>query len=330
MTRSETAGAHPDAELVLPRGADRPAWLAARREGLGGSDASTIAGVNEFSTLYELWLEKTGRAVEKPLTAPMRFGSLIEPVARNVFTEDAGIDVEVCGTLRSVREPLALYNPDGLTADGGVWECKSVGPWQAHHWVEGQVSDHAETQVQWGMLVTGRRHAWVTAVIEREFVHRRVDYDPELVEVLLRMGRDFWDGHVVTDVEPGMVPADLDVAKRQHPTVETDLTEADPDKLTALLAAYGDAKDALKAAKDDKDRLEAHLLALIGDAEAVTATTNGETRIYATRKTYTQDQISAAKVRERHPDVWDQYGTTITYRRLNVPNKPKRITWDET
>ena len=71
----------PDSDEVLPADADRDAWLDTRREGIGGSDASTIAGVNPYTTLYELWLDKTGYDVETRYTPEMRFGHLIEPVA---------------------------------------------------------------------------------------------------------------------------------------------------------------------------------------------------------------------------------------------------------
>lgn len=37
------------------------AWLKSRKAGVGGSDMSTILGLNSFKTPYELWLEKTGR-----------------------------------------------------------------------------------------------------------------------------------------------------------------------------------------------------------------------------------------------------------------------------
>ena len=87
----------PDSEEVLPADADRGAWLEARREGIGGSDASAIAGVNEFTSLYEVWLDKTGRGTPKRYTPEMRFGHLIEDDARQVFTEDTGIGVALAG-----------------------------------------------------------------------------------------------------------------------------------------------------------------------------------------------------------------------------------------
>lgn len=37
------------------------AWLTQRDHGVGGSDLSTILGLNKYATPYTLWLEKTGR-----------------------------------------------------------------------------------------------------------------------------------------------------------------------------------------------------------------------------------------------------------------------------
>lgn len=34
------------------------AWLKSRKAGVGGSDMSTILGLNSFKTPYELWLEE--------------------------------------------------------------------------------------------------------------------------------------------------------------------------------------------------------------------------------------------------------------------------------
>lgn len=301
----------PDSELILPASASRDDWLEARHAGLGGSDASTIAGVNPYSSLFELWLDKTGRAAEKEQTPEMRFGHLIEPIARQVFTEDHGIPVRRTGLHRSKQHPWMLVTPDGLTGDGGVFECKSVGWRQSGHWADGQVADHAEAQVQWSMDVTGRRHAWVCALIEREFVFRRVDYDPDLAATLRDMAHDFWHNHVLTDVEPGMQPADLDIVKHLHRrAIDGEVAVLEPERLAALLANHADATDAYKAAKDAKALAEAELVRAIGDAEAAaTIDETGRPVIYATRHNYHRDGYTVAPT---------------DYRRLTVLAKPRR------
>ena len=39
----------------------REEWLKLRRQGIGGSDVSIIAGINPFKSVYQLWLDKTGQ-----------------------------------------------------------------------------------------------------------------------------------------------------------------------------------------------------------------------------------------------------------------------------
>jgi len=39
---------------------DRQQWLEARKQGIGGSDAPTVAGINPWKSPVELYMEKTG------------------------------------------------------------------------------------------------------------------------------------------------------------------------------------------------------------------------------------------------------------------------------
>ena len=48
------------------------AWRKFRALGVGGSDMSTILGLNPYSTPYELWLEKTGRQQPEDISASGR------------------------------------------------------------------------------------------------------------------------------------------------------------------------------------------------------------------------------------------------------------------
>lgn len=316
----------PDSVEIIPADTGRAEWLTARRAGLGGSDASTVAGVNPYSTLYELWLDKTGRGFEKEDTPEMRFGRLIEDDARQVFTEDTGIDVTLSGMHQSTARPWQLYTPDGFTSDGGLLEVKSVGWREAHKWVDGQVADHAEVQVQHGMAVTGAGHAWVVAEIERHFHFTRVERDPTFIELLIEMELDFWERHVLADEEPSFVGADLDAVKAQHPeAADGGVAVVDPDWLASVLADRAAAAAAVTAAKTEKDRLDAVLVAAIGDSEAVTASDDtGQPLIYATRKNYTSHRLNQTRLRKDHPDTWDEYATTVTTRRLHVLTKPRK------
>ena len=64
--------------IVNTNGLSREEWLAYRRKGLGGSDASTVCGLNPYSCKLTLWADKTGRLPEKEDTEAMRTGRDLE------------------------------------------------------------------------------------------------------------------------------------------------------------------------------------------------------------------------------------------------------------
>ena len=41
--------------------AERAAWLAERRSGIGGSDIAAILGLSPWKTAVDVWLDKTGQ-----------------------------------------------------------------------------------------------------------------------------------------------------------------------------------------------------------------------------------------------------------------------------
>lgn len=51
-------------------------WLKHRKNAIGGSDASTICGLNPYSSLYELWADKLSKIPPKEENEAMRFGRM--------------------------------------------------------------------------------------------------------------------------------------------------------------------------------------------------------------------------------------------------------------
>lgn len=260
--------AMPDAVQVLPADVDRLTWLAERRKGLGSSDASTVAGVNKYSTKYELYLDKTGRLADREVTRRMEVGTRIEPVLRQWFTDETGITVRRQGLVRSRACPIMQSSPDGLTDDGGVFEGKFTG--LAEEWEDGQVPDHAEIQTQHTLGVTGRSHGWVVALIDGwdlDFIYRRVERNDGLIDLLATMEVEFWNRHILPDLEPPITAAaDLNVVKHRYPTVEQGDVQVHPDLFREYANALANAKAAERAAVAEKKTLEAQLRNMIGDA----------------------------------------------------------------
>jgi len=329
--------ANPGADLVLRADAPREQWLAARRLGIGGSDASVIAGVG-YGSRYALWLDKTGRAPEERVTEQMRWGTLMEPVLRQVFTEDTGLVVHRRGLMRSKTHPFQQVSLDGNVGDGGIFESKTTNWRLKDQWDDDQVSDHAEVQVQHGLAVTGRSHAHVVALIDgSNFQVRRVERDDRFISLLTEMEEEFWTRYVLGDTEPPVDAAALPAVKTRWSLVERDLTVADQELVAPLLADFRAAKAAIKAAQEQSDLLEAQVRELIGSGEVLvagglawaTCVANGT--FSSKRFTTEHPDLAAAlttkpsfdldRVKTEHPDLYAQYRARV----LRPMTTPKEI-----
>lgn len=272
-TRVTGARVTPDATLLLRADATREEWLAARREGIGGSDASVIAGVNRFSSLYGLWLDKTGQVeIDDDAIAArdeVQFGRRVEPILADWFTDLTGLTVRRAGLMASKARPWQRASVDRLVSDGGILECKSTGWRMADEWSDDQVADHAEVQTQHYLAVTGRSHAWVFALVDRTPVIRRVERDDELIAALTVMEERFWFDNVIGGVEPATNAQALPAIKTRFASVDVETVELPRDVFVPVFTRFVEAKAAAKAADTAVDAAEAALRSLVGSAGEV-------------------------------------------------------------
>lgn len=255
---------------------DRKEWLELRRTGIGSSDCSAILGLGKYGSPFSVWAEKTGKVREddEP-TEAMQWGNLLEPVIREEFARRTGLVVTECRTLRSLERPWQLYNPDGLILRENVlFEAKNASQWLALEWVDGQVPDHAELQVQHGCAVTGADGAYVCGLIggnrlRWEFVPR----DEELIALIVEAEQRLWDEHIVPDVAPAIDGSSATekaigaVWARQHGVERvTDRPLAVADAVLDYRVAQADEKAALAR----KAKAKNELLALMQGADVLT------------------------------------------------------------
>lgn len=303
-TKTSVNYAHPTATLILPSGASREDWLAVRTQGIGGSDASAVAGVNKWSSPYSVWLDKMGLSEEKEQTTAMLMGNLLEPIIKELFIREKGLTVLQRGLLRSKEHPFMQYTPDGFVEDGGLFEAKSSSGWLSAEWEDGQVPDHAELQVQHGLAVTGRSHAWVCGLLDgREFMVRRVDRDEELIGYLIEIERRFWNDHVAAGVAPGAASNDIDLLKDRFSISKHESTVIHPaQQLAALRGVYDNAAVEVKKWTEEKDAAAAKLRQIAGEHELIVG---DDQKTYATLKA--NGLFSESRFTKDHPTLARQY-----------------------
>ena len=157
-------------------------WLAARQhQGIGGSEAGCVLGVNKYQSNVQLWELKTGRREAPDLSdnAAVQFGKFAEPHLRELFKQDYPeyqVDYHEFWIYVNDQYPFIFATLDGeLTAlDGsrGVLEIKTTTIQNRMQWDEwdGRIPDSYYAQCLHQLAATG----W-DFVILKAYIRYHVD-----------------------------------------------------------------------------------------------------------------------------------------------------------
>lgn len=315
----------PSGVLVLPADAPRPQWLAARRTGLGGSDALAVTGLGRWTTRLEVYLTKIGSQVERPQTDDMLWGQIVEPAIADYFVHQTGIEAVRCGLMRHADRHWQLASVDRLTSDGGLLEIKNTKHWRREEWEDGQIADGAEAQTQHYLDVTGLPHAWVAAQVGgAPPLIRRVERDEGLIADLRAMEEEFWElvkARTPPPLEGGKAAEDL--LRRMFPRAAGGRKVEIGEQGLRLLRDYQRAHLDETVATARKQRAKTEFTHLMGDAEI--ATYRGKeiaTWGNASKTGYDKDVLE-----KRHPDAAAAARRTTRYRKF-LNKLPKELIAD--
>lgn len=277
----------PTGVLVLPAGAPREEWLAARRQGIGGSDVAAILGMDPNRGPLHVYREKRGEpATPRSPRAERaaRRGHRLEGLVAEIFAEETGLAlVDSPGMLQHVERPWMLANCDWLVAESlpevaGPLECKTR-TWRSarrEDWSGEEPPDGPALQAYWYMAVTGYSQAWVAGLIDDDFVWFRLERDDELIGHLVQIVGEFWHEHVLAGREPD--PDDLESTGELlahlwdvRPDAIKLFTGPEVAEIDELLARRRAAKEQIKELEREITRVENALKAKLGAAEVALA-----------------------------------------------------------
>lgn len=305
------------ADLLVGADASTKDWLIARKSGVGASDTSGIMQVNDRSSPLKVWAEKLGKIPEFLGNADTERGNFWEPWLAAWFAKEHQVSLYQVGLLRSKEWPWMLATPDRLVKGfPELVEIKTSKDFPALRspWADGQISDHAETQVQHQLAVTGYKVGWVVVMIgcDPPFV-RQVRRDDTHIEQIVEQTRQFWDDFVNTGREPQALPQDSDVVDQLHRANLPSPVEL-PVEAYGWIMEHRHAKAAEKAAKKKKDQAANVLRQMLGDADHGIMDDRELVRV----STQTTQRLDTARLKEEAPDIYLQYRKTTTSRVLRV------------
>lgn len=186
------------------------AQLEERRTGVGGSDAATILGINPFTDVLALYLDKCGEAPpeDKDFLKESRYwGSVLEQPVCDRYAEETGYKIQKSNQMiRSKEHPFMIANIDRkvIGEDRRIgFEAKTAAFKEG--WGESgsdEIPPYIMCQCQHYLAVTGY-DVWDLAVLigNRDFRQYRILPLQHIIDQLIEAEEEFWDR-----VENGVPP----------------------------------------------------------------------------------------------------------------------------
>ena len=309
---------------ISTNGMNRAAWLEARRRSIGGSDAAAIVGLNPYSGPYTVWLDKIGKAEEKPETEAMRQGRDLEEYVAQRFTEQTGKRVRrENAILYNDAYPFAHANIDRrVEGENTILECKTSSKLKLHAFKDGNFPPAYYVQCMHYLAVTEAQKAYLAVLVLGEGLYvYDVERNEDEIKSLMAAEREFWDC-----VEKGIEPkvqgsADADALASAYP-------EAEEGKSISLfgmspqLEKYVYLKGKEKEYHQEADSVAAIIQQAMADAE--TGTDGWYTVKWKNEKRKSFDQKAYEAMHGK--DALAPWMKETTYRRFTVKDqRPKGL-----
>lgn len=256
---------------------ERTAWLAERRTGIGGSDASAILGVNRWKSAYTLWAEKCGLLPDDgEESEPAEWGKRLESAIAAKYADVTGRFVHLHGSSRPtiLRHAARPYMIGSLDADvscaeregPGILEIKTTGAHLGDEWEEAAPLGY-QVQLQHYMAVTGRRWGSFAVLIGgQKFRWYDVERNDTFIATLEVKCEEFW--RLVETRTPPDIDATESTAAALKKLYPQDTGEAVDLGIEAveLVEQLEAAKAEIAAAEARKREIDNRIRAAIGSA----------------------------------------------------------------
>jgi len=313
-------------------------WLTYRKDHIGGSDAGSIIGFNQYKSPLSLWLEKTGEVEPADLSdnAAVRWGlNLEDSVAAEFKGNHPDLRVERMNRIyESVERPFQMATVDRNVTDSqgrrGVLEVKTA------HWRRGQdwdeeVPAYYMAQVQHYLSVTGFSFAWVAVLIGgSDYREYYVERDEDFIKVLNERETQFCamvSSHTMpqlvgTKEESGRLFGMYAEAQAQdiEDVPENSVATSNFAKTVEQICL---AKADIKESEGVKRLYENELRARIGDGKGLRTSLDGvyyqATWVRSSVATFDKERFG-----KDHPDLLEEY-TTKTERDMGLRVSMKEI-----
>lgn len=291
-------------------------WLKYRKQGIGGSDAGAVCGMNPYRTAMQVYQDKITEETEDIDNEAMRQGREFESYVARRFMEATGKKVRRANAMFYNEEyPFMLADVDRMVVGENVGlECKTASPYMAEKWSDGNIPISYYIQCLHYMAVCNAK-AWYIAVLiyGREFKYYRIERDEEMIADLIRIEKDFWENHVLKHKMPapdGSKIADSVIAEYfKNSVAETIPLTGFNDKIKRRQ----ELDKLIGKMENEKKQIEQELKLYLGEAEIAE---NEQYRV--SWKMVVSNRLDEKRLKEEQPDIYSRYRKSTQSRRFTI------------
>ena len=283
----------------------RAEWLEARRNGIGGSDAGAILGVNPYRGAYSVWADKLGLLPETEDNEAMRQGRDLEDYVARRWAERTGKAVRRENMmLRSTEHAFMLADIDRrVIGERAGLECKTSKDIRLGRYKNGEFPIEYYAQCLHYLAVTGWDR-WYLAVLVYgtdllTFTIERTGVADD-IEALIQAEERFWRNNVVPRISP--MPDGLESTTRAvswvHPLADDESAMDATPEADRMLCELIEVKSKIKAFEQRKDELSNRIKEIMGEHEYLNGTLG-----QAAWRNQTKSSLSKTKIKAFYPEI---------------------------
>lgn len=258
----------------------REEWLKERSTFIGGSEITSLLGLNDYQSPYDLWLLKTGREQPQADNKHTISGRFLEDGIAKMFEyETDHVIIKASDgdfVYRHPKYPFIAGSPDRRIrwngsmkeSDKAVLEVKTTM----------KIIDVDDIPIAWrvqpnfycGLLGYKRFIIVWFEFFTKELKWQEYEFNQELYDICINETVDFWNNHILLDKEPE-ITTPSDVAKK-FPQAEPckEIIASDEveqlysqaidvsRKKSAITKQYAEITDKIKVIMKDAERLVSH------------------------------------------------------------------------
>lgn len=303
--------------LVSTRGMEREEWLKWRKKGIGGSDASAVAGMSRWKSPLEVYLEKTDQIPDREAGEPAYWGTVLEDIVAREFSKRTDLSVRRKNAMfRHDTYPFMLANVDReiVGCNKGL-ECKTASAWKGKEWDDGKVPAEYVLQCQHYMEVMDWESMYLAVLIGgQKFVYREIPRDQEIIDLLVYAEREFW-GRVERKDPPSIDghPKDKDLLELLYPRADYEDEIPLPPEADTLVKQYEEAATDEKDAKERKEHASNLLKDMLGKHPIGTSDTH-----IIRWENIMSSRIDTKRLKKEKPEIYVDYLKESEYRKFSI------------